>query len=290
MSILNPAGAPASSEKMSAQVLKRLYSTLEIHPFFDQIFDYLQRYYEIDGLKYEHADMNVYYSRGKMSGHMLEYFFELNGTTYGVLNLSRAGHPFSDDEIATLKPFIQELLMPLRNCLRYLKAVTASHTDALTQTSNRRAFDIHLERELSLASRHQSPLSLLLIDIDNFKQVNDTYGHTAGDAILQNVARKLIEVCRSSDSVFRHGGEEFAVVLSHTTAEGAQNLAAKICREIEALNTPIETQSISVTVSIGLTTCHTKTKPESMFRTADSALYAAKGAGKNRYFFSLLEE
>lgn len=180
----------------------------------------------------------------------------------------------------------QELGVALDNLSAANAALQALNlTDGLTGIKNRKYFDVHFANEVKRASRGNLPLSLLMIDIDHFKQVNDQYGHLAGDACLRAVATTLLGcLLRPGDDVVRYGGEEFAVILPQTSEAGAVQLANKICRTVAALEFEFEGQPIPITVSIG---CHA-TQPaidctsESLIAAADAALYRAKHNGRNR--------
>ena len=180
----------------------------------------------------------------------------------------------------------QELGVALNNLSSANAALQALNlTDGLTGIKNRKHFDVHLANEVKRASRSNLPLSLLMIDIDHFKQVNDQYGHLAGDACLRAVATTMLGcLLRPGDDVVRYGGEEFAIILPQTDEAGAVNLANKICKTVAALHFEFEGQIIPVTVSIG---CHA-TRPaidctaQSLIAAADAALYRAKHNGRNR--------
>lgn len=163
--------------------------------------------------------------------------------------------------------------------------------DPLTGVANRRSFDRGLEREWSGAMRTQQPLSLLMIDVDYFKKLNDQYGHRYGDEALVMLARALSEVLpRNSDLLARYGGEEFSAVLPFTGAEGAAEVAARMHTAVAALKINHETQIGSiVTISIGVAVCEppyddrlARLGPVLLVDTADSALYLAKDKGRNR--------
>lgn len=155
-----------------------------------------------------------------------------------------------------------------------------SITDGLTKLHNHRFFQDHLTRELKRASRSGEALSLLLIDIDDFKALNDLHGHAGGDAVLARIGQRMNAAVRESDLLARYGGEEF-VVLAATDLEGAVRLAEKLRISIE--ETPITLEQcgdvVSVTVSVGV--ARYKGDRKAFFRDADRALYAAKAAGKN---------
>ncbi len=156
-------------------------------------------------------------------------------------------------------------------------------TDALTGIRNRRWFIEHAEREFSRARRNQSPLSIVVIDIDHFKKVNDMHGHIAGDILLKAVAAALSEGLRSTDMLCRWGGEEFCVLLSDTPAQGAQAMLDRLRLQIAALEIHHQGKTLTATISVGI--AQTSTRDASLDDTiarADHALYAAKNTGRNR--------
>jgi diguanylate cyclase len=157
-----------------------------------------------------------------------------------------------------------------------------SATDGLTQLFNHRHFQIQLSREAKRAERTGAPLCLLLVDVDDFKQLNDRLGHSAGDRVLQEIARAMRAQIRETDYLARYGGEEFVLLLPQTTLEGGAALAEKVRGAVEALEVPVIGPSgrAQVTISIGVAE-YTK-GPEATFDAADRALYEAKAAGKNR--------
>lgn len=153
-------------------------------------------------------------------------------------------------------------------------------TDGLTGLLNRRTFNTVLDRRFREADRYRRPLSLLLLDIDHFKKVNDTHGHPAGDAVLRGVARIAQRCARETDAVARYGGEELALILPETDADGARAVAERIRKAVEAAQHPTEQGAVRVTVSIGVAT--QGPSPEEMVEGADKALYRAKQGGRNR--------
>lgn len=157
--------------------------------------------------------------------------------------------------------------------------------DPLTGVHNRRYLDEHLRSEFAFAARHGSALSLLIVDADHFKRVNDTWGHPAGDAVLRALAVQLQRSVRAEDLVARFGGEEFAVLTRGITGEGAVVLAERIRRSVEGAPVLFEGQRISLTVSVGVVTMERNrgfASPEALLEAADGALYRAKQGGRNR--------
>jgi len=158
----------------------------------------------------------------------------------------------------------------------------ATH-DGLTHLLNRHALEPRLKDEFQRAQRYQQPLSVLMLDIDHFKRVNDTYGHLGGDACLINLSAMLRKNARKQDIVARFGGEEFVLVLPHTEAEPAAMLAERIRSKMEHLCIAYDGQDICCTVSVGIATIAEHIVDEKMLlELADQALYEAKESGRNR--------
>jgi two-component system cell cycle response regulator len=159
-----------------------------------------------------------------------------------------------------------------------------AQTDPLTQLVNRRALTIRLVTEMERVRRYNAPLALLLLDLDHFKLINDTYGHLAGDDVLFGVATLLQRAVRSVDTVARYGGEEFVLVLPETGKQGALAFAERIREKLSSQRFTIAgREEIRVTGSIGVATYPSQgmDSVEDLFRAADAALYRAKGAGRN---------
>lgn len=177
------------------------------------------------------------------------------------------------------------MLRTTRQLLRVSSLEEESITDPTTGLNNRRAFDRRWDVELARARRFRLPLSLLMIDIDHFKGVNDTYGHRLGDQVLMKVSKVICDCLRTSDVAARYGGEEFAVIAPHTSPDSAGVLADRVRMAVErdACQALGERQSDrSITVSIGIAGSNDATLgSEDLFERADEALYAAKRAGRN---------
>ncbi|WP_221936891.1 sensor domain-containing diguanylate cyclase [Mycolicibacterium sp. 018/SC-01/001] len=154
-----------------------------------------------------------------------------------------------------------------------------SVTDVLTGVKNRRSFDLTVEEEFMRAQARQTNLALLMIDVDNFKSFNDGFGHPAGDEVLRSLAQLLQSEMRETDSLFRYGGEEFAVVLPETTCKGAFVLAERFRRTVQRAPWPKR----GITISIGVAaTGPDIASPRDLLQCADEALYSAKQGGRNR--------
>jgi diguanylate cyclase (GGDEF)-like protein len=170
-----------------------------------------------------------------------------------------------------------------------LKAVLAqadevSHTDALTFLPNRRQIIKDLQEEVIFSERYGTPLSISMLDIDHFKKINDTYGHTVGDEVLRTLASELRDHIRYPDTIGRYGGEEFLIVLPHSTFNAAAEQAERLCSYVRSLLIKSGEQQIAVTVSIGVAQYKIhKEDWEALLRRADAALYQAKNGGRDRW-------
>lgn len=196
----------------------------------------------------------------------------------------------ADDYIT--KPFsFSELLARVRvgarvvQYQRHLEYQTL--IDSLTGLFNRRAFEKKIEEEFERAKRYHHPLSLLIVDIDNFKTINDTYGHHTGDNVLKKIAEALREKTRRSDFTSRYGGEEFVLILPETDLANAMQAAKKMLVEIEGYTFGTLARPFSLTISVGISSTSNKDYSEwqEMLQDADRALYLAKNNGKNRVEF-----
>jgi diguanylate cyclase (GGDEF)-like protein len=173
-----------------------------------------------------------------------------------------------------------------------LKAVIAqadevSHTDALTFLPNRKQIIGDLQREVIFSDRYGTPLTISMLDIDHFKKINDTYGHTVGDDVLRSLGSELRNHIRYPDTIGRYGGEEFLIVLPHSTVKAAKEQAERLCRHVRSLLIKSGEKEIALTVSIGIAQYKIhKEDWESFLSRADAALYQAKNNGRDQWAVS----
>ncbi len=165
-----------------------------------------------------------------------------------------------------------------------------SITDALTGLRNRRYFDQRICEEVALSKRYKLPLTLILLDVDHFKKINDTYGHTVGDEVLKNLSHIISEMVRDSDIVARYGGEEIAIITPNTTKKEAELLAERLRSKVEKTTVAMvgATQEIvQVTVSLGICSLSPViTDKDALLEETDQALYSAKKFGRNKVVVS----
>jgi diguanylate cyclase (GGDEF)-like protein len=203
----------------------------------------------------------------------------------GVVSVARSGRPFSPGDRELFSYLAGQAARSMENVELHESTARRSVTDELTGLSNRRAFDAALTAEIERAKRFGTELSLVLIDLDDFKQVNDTYGHPQGDVVLREVARVLRESSREVDHPARYGGEELAAVLPGTDVEGAFNRAERIRELIGQLRIPRLDGggTLNITASCGVASARGPgADGRALVQSADSALYEAKRSGKNK--------
>jgi diguanylate cyclase (GGDEF)-like protein len=194
-----------------------------------------------------------------------------------------------------IKPVrLEELLLRLKRVLKerqlteertrmMQKLQRLAITDGLTKLYNSRSFYTQLELEVDRFNRYKHPLSLLLLDIDHFKDYNDTYGHLEGDKVLVRFSQIIKSCLRTNDSAYRYGGEEFTVILPETGGEEAKTVAQRIRKTLEAEKfEPLPGSLVKITISIGVTQYHPKEELSAFIQRADKAMYLSKENGRNK--------
>ncbi|MCD2452163.1 DUF484 family protein [Methylicorpusculum oleiharenae] len=214
------------------------------------------------------------------------------GTVMGALNFGSYQSERFIDNMATdfLEHMVSVVSICLENNLNYETMRRTSYIDTLTRVNNRRFLEQRMSEELDRCQRSNEALSCLFLDIDHFKQVNDTYGHQAGDYVLKLVASTIKNLLRNNDVLARYGGEEFVALLSHIDDKTLKSIAERIRATIQGLTIVFDGQAISLTISIGASSCIPSeskllTGPvlaAKLIESADSALYKAKNNGRNK--------
>jgi diguanylate cyclase (GGDEF)-like protein len=190
----------------------------------------------------------------------------------------RSGGRIERRIVATTERFAGHAALAVRNANLLERMSQMAVTDGLTELANRRSFDRSLERELTRAARTDGRLSVVLLDVDHFKALNDTYGHVVGDTVLRQIATALKECGREYDTIARYGGEEFAAVLPGCSSALALQVAERLRQAVEDAST-----DVPVTASAGVATYpYDGLDANALLHAADQALYAGKREGRNR--------
>jgi len=249
----------------------------ELLPLFEQ---QLRQIIHFDSFHYQHLALNCHIDSDSQRHHRCHYKLDMNGQYLGDLTLTRR-HKFTEKQISLLEDLLCQLVYPLRNCLLYKQALNSALLDDLTGLGNRSAYEKSLQREIDLAKRQQSELSLVILDIDNFKAINDAYGHSSGDRALKTLAETISQTMRRSDMAFRFGGEEFVLLLSNTDLEAAAIVAERLRVAVAETLCHDGKRGFGFTVSLGIAQLNDQEHGYHLFERADMALYQAKKTGRN---------
>lgn len=266
----------------SLEILQRLQTTLDVERIIELFMAEASTLVRIDGAAYRHDAAAISFRWQREERHSCAYRLTVEGEDLGELTFFRSKR-FADQELRRLEQMLTALVYPLRNGLQYRQALQSARHDPLTGLYNRTALDEHLQREMQFARRHESPLSLMIIDLDHFKSVNDEHGHLVGDRVLEHLAAALNTCVRESDLLFRYGGEEFVVLLSNTDSGSAAVVAERVLACIRETSIDLgEDSPLRLTASVGVAGLGPNDDAGTLFERADQAMYKAKSAGRNR--------
>lgn len=287
-----PLATESSSTAYLLQLSCQLQSSLELNTMMEILFNSLHQRFLVSGLIFTtHGKSGTSVSHsvttlelGVMTRHVCHYDVQTCNSqnehqVLGGLTLSRRTR-FIESELQALESVIALLVYPLRNALQYQALQSHSRTDALTGVSNRRHLDETLERELKLARRQGSRLSLLLIDVDHFKQINDHHGHQIGDEALKSICHSMQQVLRETDRIYRYGGDEFVILLDNTDEARARLVGERLRISVEKIREKSDWLP-ALSITVGTATLLSVDCHETLFARADTALYRAKQRGRN---------
>lgn len=262
------------------QIISVLQTTLDSDALIEIFSQEISVMIPHQSILYEQPEQGTRLEYGSPAKHSCSYQLAAAGQSLGQLTITRK-KKFDRQETMLFEHLLCSLVYPLRNALLYKGALTAALRDPLTGVNNRAAMNTAINREIDLARRHNTPLSLIALDIDHFKQINDEYGHTAGDFVLKSVADRISECIRSSDMLFRYGGEEFTILLSNTAKDGALLLAERIRRTIYTSTYSYGEELIPTSASLGVACLNSEDSAQTLFERTDMAMYDAKNTGRN---------
>jgi len=258
-----------------------LHSSLELKTILEYFLEAAKLKVNFQGAHYQNDELRTELKFNETQKHSCSYNLSIDDQSLGEITFSSKKR-FSKTNLDTLENLLCHLVNPLRNSILYEKAIKAAHSDALTGLNNRGALDKILKREVDISIRHNIPLSLIVLDIDYFKSINDQYGHTVGDKVLQNLSRCIESEIRGCDILFRYGGEEFVIVLTNTDLSGAELLSERIRHAVIKEEFIIENKSVPIRISLGVAELDKNDDTEELFIKSDKALYEAKRKGRNQ--------
>ena len=263
------------------RLARALQTTLDIESLTGILSEHLSEVLPVTGLRYLNDDAGVDARAGGCDGPVHELSLTLDGESLGAFRV-HAREPLAAAERKAADAMLGMALYTIRNALMYRSAVNASVRDPLTGVNNRSSFREVLDREVELSRRHGTPLSLIMVDVDRFKAINDRHGHAAGDVALKSIAHCMLGCIRESDILFRYGGEEFCIALANTNLAGARKLAERVRRALEILVVRTSGKRLHVTASLGVATLSSGDDAALLVEKADESLYRAKALGRNR--------
>ena len=254
----------------------QLQTSLDIQQQLDIFSMYVGRLLSITGIRLNTAFGEHSAAGSSNSSHAYKSLLVLNQQCLAEVHY-HSDQPFSPSQQRDLVLLESEWLFALRNALVVARLQQMALKDPLTALGNRRFFDDSFAKAIQLSRRRQQTCALLLLDLDNFKQLNDNFGHAMGDELLIVVADCMREALRQTDSLFRFGGDEFAVILADEDADSADLVARRL---LKAINQHHKCVQYGITASAGLAYLQPLQAAQQFFAAADRALYEAKASGK----------
>ena len=273
--------AAKSPHQQHLDISNALQKTLDFNELIQIFSTKIQKLVPHVGLIYTNPEFNIHILNGIQNNNSCSYTLTVEDMSLGDLKIMRE-KPFSKTEIYLLETLLCYLITPLKNATLFNQALTTAYTDLLTQTNNRPAFNESIKREIIIARRYSAPLSLMFIDIDHFKTINDTYSHLCGDKALIAIADCIKNSIRDCDIIYRYGGEEFAVLLSNTSLKGAIILSERIRKNVENIHLSYSNEQIKLTASLGISCLHDDDTVKTFINRTDGAMYQAKVNGRNQ--------
>ena len=266
------ANSIGSDSYNNSALLEQLQTTLDLEKLLEIFAMEAARYIKFSGLYFKSKILSKALRGSRKEKHERQFELKLNNEFIGTICYSTT-KPISMHHYKDLQRIHQTILYPLKNALKYHQAMQLAMQDGLTGLGNRRYFDEQLKRAMHNANRHHAQVGLVLGDLNKFKVINDTYGHNVGDQVLVQCADILRTCVRDSDSIFRFGGDEFAIIVENASEYALDIIESRINA---SLKTNILLAKYQVGCSLGTTFMNRADNEHSLFERADQALYRQK--------------
>ncbi len=266
----------------NGQLLISLHETLDVKKLFKRFTEEVHNRLECGGVVYKNTVDSLYFFDGAEEKNQCGYQLNYHGNNLGEIVFSRKKN-FSENEMLEIEYLISGLIQPLRNSLKYHQAVSSTKLDQLTGLRQSAYYFELMPREMQRVRRYRIPYSLMLIDVDDFHDINFSFGRKVGDRLLKEVASRCQQAARDCDLVIRYGCDRFLILLPQTRAHDAK-LAAERIKELVAGQCQIEDIYVNFSISIGVVTATEFDDADKLVRRVDYALYHAKTLGKNQIY------
>ena len=273
------ANRPVRSVTDKLALLEKLVTTQELQPLLSIFAGEINKSLPVSGMVYHDGRQQLHLKYSSHSQHTFESILNHQGTPLGKFTYD-SQKPLSERQRQIIASMEQQLLQPLANARMFEHNKNLAMRDVLTGLGNRCYFDDSYARMLATATRDKRSFSVLVIDLDHFKRVNDTCGHAVGDQVLVAFAELLKNSLRTNDLSFRLGGDEFVLLLSHDKKQQPERVAERIQ---EAIKEHTMLSDYGISCSLGSADWRPSDTGESLFNRADQAMYSAKRKGRNSY-------
>ncbi len=265
------------SRRDSESLVEQLQTTLDVEQILGIFLRAIANHYKINTVELDTYHGKFQATNGRKSKLSMTLPIRINDRLMARISYF-SDRPITDVLMTSLTSYQKKLVYPLRNALAFWQLQQMALKDPLTGIGNRAMYDDAIERQVQHSARFEDSFVLMLLDLDNFKQVNDNHGHLMGDELLTTFVHTVSDCLRVTDQLFRFGGDEFAVILEKENLETAKIVASRIN---QAVTQDALFSKYQVSTSIGCAAFQLSDAPTDLFARADKALYAAKNAGKN---------
>ncbi len=269
------------SDAAQLSLHKKLAAQLDINTIISRFYDWLKAQLPVSGLHFVHAEAELAIKCGRRANNRCHYVLRLQKNYLGEITIT-SRKALSEDQMAQQEQAMGVLSQYIRAALDHQSLKKLAFRDALTNILNRTALDELLPREVLRAQRYDQKLSIAMIDMDKFKDINDTHGHLSGDAVLRRIAQAISAKLRRSDLAFRYGGDEFVLLLPGTDIHGTRIVAQQILDSLPSITLNGDGETIKPRLSIGIAQYQQGDSVKDLTHRADQALYKAKHTGRGR--------